>query len=235
MLEIDQLTVNFGPVVALSDVTLRVNPGEVVVLLGSNGAGKSTLFRAVSGLLPTAGGRIRFQGHELGATRAHQVVRHGVAHAPEGKHLFGALTVRKNLLLGGYMHRRDREGTTRTMEEVFTLFPILRDKAEVNARSLSGGQQQMVAIGRAMMARPRLLLLDEPSLGLAPKVTEELMNAVEEIRRRGTMVLLAEQNAHAALSVADRGYVLEGGSVVLEGASDELLGNPAVRRAYLGM
>ncbi|HEV2149448.1 MAG TPA: ABC transporter ATP-binding protein [Longimicrobiaceae bacterium] len=229
------LRVRFGEFQALGGVSLAVQPGEVVVLLGANGAGKSTLFRAISGLVRPSAGSIRFAGREIGGRPAHEVVRAGIAHGPEGKHLFPGLSVRKNLLLGGYPHRRDREGVRRSLEEVHALFPVLREKADAPAGSLSGGQQQMVVIGRALMARPRLLLLDEPSLGLAPLVVQEVLDAIRELNRRGTAVLLAEQNAYAALRIADRGYVIENGEVRVSGPRAELMDNPEVRRAYLGV
>ncbi|MQA90113.1 MAG: ATP-binding cassette domain-containing protein [Gemmatimonas sp.] len=235
MLDVDSLTVRYGRVVALREVGLHLEKGEIVVLLGANGAGKSTLLRTIAGLLRPLTGSIRFDGSELAGCPAYEVVRAGIALGPEGKHLFPELSVRKNLALGAYPHRRDRAGVERSMEEVFSLFPVLREKAGDAARSLSGGQQQMVVIGRALMARPKLLLLDEPSLGLAPLVVEEVFDAVAELNRRGTSVLLAEQNANAALRIATRGYVFETGQVALAGSRDELLDNSDVRRAYLGI
>jgi branched-chain amino acid transport system ATP-binding protein len=235
MLEVKGLSVRYGLFEALRDVSLQVGGGEIVVMLGANGAGKSTLFRTLAGLTRPASGSIRFLGQELAGCSAFQVVRAGIALGPEGKHLFPELSVRKNLLLGAYPHRRDRAGVERSMEDVFSLFPALREKARDAAGSLSGGQQQMVVIGRALMARPRLLLLDEPSLGLAPRVVDEVLEAIAELNRRGTSVLLAEQNAHAALRIATRGYVMETGEVALTGSRDELLGNSEVKRAYLGV
>jgi branched-chain amino acid transport system ATP-binding protein len=235
LLEISALTIRFGEFTALQDVSLVVRAGEIVVLLGANGAGKSTLFRTISGLERPAGGSIRLQGREIGGLRPNQIVGAGIAQGPEGKHLFAELSVEKNLRLGAYPHRRDRDGIRKSLEDVYSLFPILRDKQSQSAGSLSGGQQQMVVIGRALMARPRLLLLDEPSLGLAPLVVQEVLDAISELNRRGTTVLFAEQNAHAALQIANRGYVVESGRITVEGTRDELLGNPEVRKAYLGM
>ena len=235
MLELKGVSVQFGTFLALRQVSVSVAEGEIVVLLGANGAGKSTLFRAVSGLERPSEGTIYFDGQDMSRLPAHRIVREGVAHAPEGKHLFTEASVRKNLLLGAYVRRKDPAGVQESMEEVFDLFPMLRAKAGDAAGTLSGGQQQMLSIGRALMARPRLLLLDEPSLGLAPLVVEEVFESILEINRRGTTVFLAEQNAHAALKVAKRGYVIESGSVAIEGDRDTLVDNPEVRRAYIGV
>lgn len=235
MLELKGVSVQFGSFLALRKVSVSVAEGEIVVLLGANGAGKSTLFRAVSGLERPSEGTIYFDGQDMSRLPAHRIVREGVAHAPEGKHLFTEASVRKNLLLGAYVRRRDPAGVEASMDEVFDLFPMLRTKAGDAAGTLSGGQQQMLSIGRALMARPRLLLLDEPSLGLAPLVVEEVFESILEINRRGTAVFLAEQHAHAALKVAQRGYVIESGSVALEGDRDTLVDNPEVRRAYIGV
>lgn len=235
MLEVHDLTVAFGSFFALQGVSLSVGPGEIVVMLGANGAGKSTLFRALSGLIQPVAGMIELDGKDVTRLPAYQLVAEGIAQAPEGKHLFPDVSVKKNLRLGGYVRRRDSELVGQTMEEVFELFPVLREKADAAAGTLSGGQQQMLAIGRALMARPRLLLLDEPSLGLAPLVVEEVFDAIVKIQEGGTGILLAEQNAHAALKIAGRGYVIEEGSVALEGARDELMDNPEVRRAYIGV
>lgn len=235
MLEIKGISVQFGSFFALRDVSISVGKGEIVVLLGANGAGKSTLFRAISGLERPCEGTIHFGGHDLTRLPAHRIVREGVAHAPEGKNLFLEASVRKNLLLGAYIRRRDTAAVQTSLGEVFDLFPMLRAKAGDAAGTLSGGQQQMLSIGRALMARPRLLLLDEPSLGLAPLVVEEVFQAILEINRRGTGIFLAEQNAHAALGVAERGYVIENGTVAMEGDRDALTDNPDVRRAYIGI
>lgn len=235
MLEIADLTVRFGEFVALRQVSLEVREGEIVVLLGANGAGKSTLFRSLSGIVRPSAGSVRWDGAEITSWPAHRIVEAGIAQSPEGKHLFPALSVRKNLTLGAFVHRRDRRGVEQSLHSIYELFPILKQKADDPAGSLSGGQQQMVSIGRALMARPRLLLLDEPSLGLAPLVVQEVLDAITEINRRGTVVLLAEQNAYAALQIAHRGYVIENGEVTLQGSREELLGNQEVRRAYIGV
>lgn len=235
MLEVADLTVRFGTFHALDGVSVDIREGEVVVLLGANGAGKSTLFRTISGLHEPVSGSIRLEGEDVTSWPAHKLVAAGIAQAPEGKHLFPEVSVRKNLRLGAYVRRKDQEGVLASMEEVFELFPVLRQKRDDPAGTLSGGQQQMLAIARALMAEPRLLLLDEPSLGLAPLVVEEVFDSIQKINQRGTSVLLAEQNANAALKVAHRGYVIEEGRVALEGAREELMGNEEVRRAYIGV
>jgi branched-chain amino acid transport system ATP-binding protein len=235
LLEVRDLGVCFGSFFALRGVSLHVGRGEIVVLLGANGAGKSTLFRTLSGLCRPVSGAVRLEGSDVTGWPAHRLVAAGIAQAPEGKHLFPEASVAKNLRLGGYVRRREPGVVRGALEEVLELFPVLREKANDPAGTLSGGQQQMLAIGRALMARPRLLLLDEPSLGLAPLVVEEVFASIAKINRSGTSVLLAEQNAHAGLKVADRGYVMEEGSVVLEGARDALMDNPEVRRAYIGL
>jgi branched-chain amino acid transport system ATP-binding protein len=235
MLEVRDLSVRFGTFFALSRVSVDIREGEVVVLLGANGAGKSTLFRTISGLNEAVGGSIHLDGQDVTSWPAHRLVAAGIAQAPEGKHLFPEVSVAKNLRLGAYVRRKDVEAVRSTMEEVFRVFPVLKQKERDPAGTLSGGQQQMLAIGRALMAKPRLLLLDEPSLGLAPLVVEEVFDSILEINRGGTSVLLAEQNAHAALKVAHRGYVIEEGAVSLQGRREELMGNEEVRRAYIGV
>ena len=235
LLEVRDLVVRYGTFQALRGVSLRIHAGEVVVLLGANGAGKSTLFRALSGLVAPVSGAVLLEGQDITHQPAHRLVAAGIAQSPEGKHLFTEASVAKNLRLGGYVHRKEPEAVRAAMEEVYDLFPVLREKADDPAGTLSGGQQQMLAIGRALMARPRLLLLDEPSLGLAPLVVDEVFDSIARINQGGTSVLLAEQNAHAALKVAGRGYVIEEGSVVLEGTDETLMGNPEVRRAYIGV
>ncbi|MBX6352507.1 MAG: ABC transporter ATP-binding protein [Thermoflavifilum sp.] len=235
MLRVSELTVRYGPNPAVQGVNITVDNGELVVLLGANGAGKSTIFRTLSGLTRPTAGRIELFGKDVTGLAAHRAVREGIAHCPEGRMLFPQLSVQKNLLLGAYTERRDKRAMQARLEQVFELFPVLRDKQHAPAGSLSGGQQQMVAIGRALMANPRLLLLDEPSLGLAPLVVEQVLEAIRRIHETGVMVLLAEQNARAALEIADRGYVIENGRVVMEGTRDELLRSPRVQEAYLGV
>jgi branched-chain amino acid transport system ATP-binding protein len=234
MLQLDNISVNYGSFRALDNVNLHVKQGELVVLLGANGAGKSSIFLTVSGLNRAASGSISFNGKQLVGMKPSQVVHEGVVHCPEGRKLFPGMSVEKNLRLGAYVHRADRAGIDRNLDEVFTLFPILKEKRDNPAGSLSGGQQQMVAIGRALMSRPKALLLDEPSLGLAPLVVKQVLEVIQKINKAGTTVLLAEQNAYAALKIADRGYVIESGRIVLEGTRDELLTNQEVRKAYIG-
>jgi branched-chain amino acid transport system ATP-binding protein len=232
-LEIDRLVVHYGAVQALKGVSLRVEAGEIVTLIGANGAGKTTLLRTLSGLVPVKSGEIRFEGRSLVRMPAHEIVALGIAQAPEGRLVFANLSVEDNLELGAY-RRRDRAAIRADRESVYRLFPRLRERRRQSAGTLSGGEQQMLAIGRALMARPRLLLLDEPSLGLAPLLVREIFRTIREINQQGVTVLLVEQNAHMALSIAGRGYVLETGRVTVEDAASRLLQNEDVKRAYLG-
>lgn len=232
MLEVEGIEVAYGEVRALRGVSLRV-AGEIVALVGSNGAGKSTLLRAIAGLVRPRAGRIRWEGRDLLARRPHELVEGGIALVPEGRRLFARMTVEENLRLGAFTARA-RQGAPATLEVVYRAFPHLRERRRQLAGSLSGGEQQMVAIGRALMARPRLLMLDEPSLGLAPRVVEAIFAVLADIHRAGVAVFLVEQNVRAALGLADRAYVLEHGQVVAEGAAAGLLDDPQVRRAYLG-
>jgi branched-chain amino acid transport system ATP-binding protein len=234
MLTLENVSLSYGSFRALDQVTLHAREGELVVLLGSNGAGKSSLFLTMSGLHKAAAGSIRFGAQELTGRKPSQIVADGLVHCPEGRKLFPGMSVLKNLLLGAYVHRRDHAGTHRSLDEVFALFPILDEKKDDPAGSLSGGQQQMVALARALMGRPKALLLDEPSLGLAPLVVKQMFEIIARINRAGTTILLAEQNAYAALNIASRAYVLEQGRIVLEGGREELLNNAQVRRAYIG-
>ncbi|HMA06406.1 MAG TPA: ABC transporter ATP-binding protein [Ramlibacter sp.] len=234
MLTFENVSQQYGSFRALHGVSLHAKEGELVVLLGANGAGKSTIFLTASGLPKASGGSIRFRNQELVGMKPSQIVALGVVHCPEGRKLFPQMSVLRNLTLGAYVHRRDRAGNQKMMDEVFGLFPILAERREQPAGSLSGGQQQMLAIGRAMMGRPKALLLDEPSLGLAPLVVKQVFEVIQRINRNGTTVLLAEQNAYAALKIAHRAYVIESGRIVLEGDRDSLLNNPAVRKAYIG-
>ncbi|MHB0774054.1 ABC transporter ATP-binding protein [Halomonas sp. WWR20] len=234
MLQLERVDVCYGSFKALSQVSMHVDSGELVVLLGANGAGKTTLFNTISGLLKPTSGEITLEDRKLSGLRPSALVASGVVQCPEGRKLFPQMSVKKNLMLGAYLHRRDKAGNQRNLEEVLELFPILEEKKDHPAGSLSGGQQQMVAIGRAMMSRPRLLMLDEPSLGLAPLVVKQMFEAITKINRQGTSVLLAEQNAFAALKIAHRAYVIEGGKLVMEGDRETMLGNEAVRKAYIG-
>jgi len=234
MLRLDKVSLSYGSFRALHDVSIHADEGELVVLLGSNGAGKSSIFLTMSGLQKASTGSIRFGNHELVGRKPSQIVADGLVHCPEGRKLFPGMSVLKNLTLGAYVHRRDGKGTQKTLDEVFELFPILHEKKDQAAGSLSGGQQQMVAIGRALMGRPKALLLDEPSLGLAPLVVKQMFEVIARINKAGTTVLLAEQNAYAALNIASRAYVIEQGHIVMEGGRDELLNNEQVRKAYIG-
>ncbi|SDP70636.1 amino acid/amide ABC transporter ATP-binding protein 2, HAAT family [Ralstonia sp. 25mfcol4.1] len=234
MLQLERVSLSYGSFRALDNITLHARAGELVVLLGANGAGKSSIFLAMSGIHRTSGGSMRFDGRELGGMKPSQIVQAGLVHCPEGRKLFPAMSVEKNLTLGAYVHRSDRSGIRTTLEEVYEMFPILRQKKDDPAGSLSGGQQQMVALGRALMGRPRALLLDEPSLGLAPLVVKQMFEVIQRINRAGTTVLLAEQNAYAALGIAHRAYVIESGRIVMEGDRDALLKDEGIRKAYIG-
>ncbi|MEL7557291.1 ABC transporter ATP-binding protein [Stutzerimonas chloritidismutans] len=234
MLQLDRVDVCYGSFKALTEVSMTVGVGELVVLLGANGAGKTTLFNTISGLLKPTAGSITLEGKRIDGLKPSALVAAGVVHCPEGRKLFPQMSVAQNLALGAYLHRRDSAGNKRNLQEVLELFPILHDKRNQPAGSLSGGQQQMVAIGRALMSRPRLLMLDEPSLGLAPLVVNQMFEVISRINKSGTSVLLAEQNAFAALKIAHRAYVIEGGSLVMEGDQQAMLGNEAVRKAYIG-
>ena len=233
MLEVRDLEASYGDLRALGGVTLTVGAGEIVALLGPNGAGKSTLLKSIAGLLRARAGRIRWEGEDLGALGAHQIVERGLALVPEGRRLFGSMTVAENLELGAFAPRA-RALQAQSLDRVYALFPVLRDRRGQVVRSLSGGQQQMVAVGRALMSAPRLLMLDEPSLGIAPRLVSAIFASLVEINRAGVGVFLVEQNVHAALSLAHRAYVLEGGRIVGEGAAAALLEDPHVRQAYLG-
>jgi branched-chain amino acid transport system ATP-binding protein len=233
LLTIIEIQAYYGRVRALQDVSLHVNEGSVVALLGANGAGKTTTLRVVSGLLKPAHGSVEFNGKPIDRLRADQLVRLGIGHVPEGRQLFPELKVRENLRLGAYT-RGNAKSIEQDMQQVFGYFPRLRERLEQRAGTLSGGEQQMLAIGRALMSRPRLLLLDEPSLGLAPLLVKEIFRIISEIRAAGTTVVLVEQNAHMALNVADYAYLFETGRVVLSDSSSALRQREEVRRAYLG-
>ena len=233
MLTLENVNVFYGGIHALRSVSLTVQAGEVVTLIGSNGAGKSTTLRAITGLVTPTSGRVVFEGTDITGLPAHQLVARGISMAPEGRGIFANLTVLENLEMGAYLVK-DRPRIARDIERGFTLFPRLRERAKQRAGTLSGGEQQMLAIARALMSHPKLLLLDEPSLGLAPIVCHTIFATIDEIKATGTTVLLVEQNANAALKHSDRGYVLETGAVVLDGAAAEIASNPRVREAYLG-
>ncbi|SFJ49260.1 amino acid/amide ABC transporter ATP-binding protein 2, HAAT family (TC 3.A.1.4.-) [Halobacillus dabanensis] len=234
MLELSRVSVDYGGFTAVEHVDITVEKGELVVLLGSNGAGKSTIFNAISGLQKPSEGQIVFEETLLQGVAPDKIVQSGIVQCAEDRKLFPQMTVKENLIMGAYIHRRKRKQVNSSLEEVFELFPILYEKRANAAGSLSGGQQQMLAIGRALMAKPKLMLLDEPSIGLAPLIVEQMFEVIQKINKDGTTVLLAEQNAFAALKIADRGYVFESGSIVVKGTSEELLANDTVRRAYIG-
>ena len=233
LLELTETHVHYGAIHALKGISITVEEGQIVTLVGANGAGKSTTLRAISGLLKPSRGSIRYRGASIAGRPAHEIVKLGISHVPEGRIVFANLTVGDNLDLGAYL-RRDRAGITEDLKRVFRLFPRLEERRRQASGTLSGGEQQMLAIGRALMARPKLLLMDEPSLGLAPILVREIFGVIREIRGQGTTIVLVEQNARMALAVADRGYVLETGEVRLSDRADALLANPSVQAAYLG-
>ena len=232
LLAVHDIEVAYGAITALHGISVDVEEGEIVTLIGANGAGKTTTLRTISGLLKPRRGGVTFQGKEITGVKPHVITARGVSHVPEGRGIFANLSVNDNLQLGAYL-RKDKVAQ-REYDRIFTLFPVLKERIKQNAGTLSGGEQQMLAIARALMARPKLLLLDEPSLGLAPTVVETIFGIIQEINRNGVTILLVEQNAHLALGIAHHGYVLETGSVVQSGTGQELLRSPAVRKAYLG-
>ena len=234
LLEVENLSVHYGAIRALKGVSFRVAAGEVVALIGANGAGKSTALRTLSGLMCPSGGSIRLAGREIGGLPAHEVVRAGIAHVPEGRGIFTNLTVRENLELAGYVRRRDRAALEKARQRVFRLFPRLKERLNQPGATLSGGEQQMLAFARALMTGGRLLLMDEPSMGLAPVLVENIFEIIREVKAEGATILLVEQNAYQALGVADRAYVLETGQIALEGPAEELRDSAEVKRAYLG-
>jgi len=233
ILELEDVQTFYGSIQALKGISLHVGEGEIVTLIGANGAGKSTTLRSINGLNRPRKGSIRFQGKDITNTPAHDIVKRGIAQSPEGRKLFPRMTVLENLEMGAFQ-RSDRAGMREDMDRVFQLFPRLAERKSQKAGTMSGGEQQMCAIGRALMARPKLLLLDEPSMGLAPILVEKIFEIVKEINEQGTPILLVEQNALMALDAADRGYVLETGKIALEGPAKELRSNEQVRRTYLG-
>lgn len=230
MLKVSNLAVAYGPLKVIADLSLEVRPGEIVALVGSNGAGKTTILRTISGLLRPLSGKIEFEGKDISRTKPHDIVKLGISHVPERRGIFANLTVYENLMMGGYI----RKLKTSDYDEVYQIFPRLSERRKQIAGTLSGGEQQMLAISRALLSRPKLMLLDEPSLGLAPQITKSIFENIVRINKTGTTVLLVEQNAQAALKVSHRAYVLEVGNIELEGPSPELLHNDDVRKAYLG-
>ena len=233
MLTLENVSVSYGAIEALTDINLHVNQGEVVTLIGANGAGKTTTLRTITSLLEPKAGRVMFEGKEISGVAAHKLLPMGIAMSPEGRGVFANLSVRENLEMGAYI-RNDKKGIADDMEKGFAMFPRLKEREQQKAGTLSGGEQQMLAMARALMSRPRLLLLDEPSLGLAPIVVHTIFEAIDNIRAEGTTILLVEQNANAALHHSDRAYVMETGRIVMEGDSRELAQDPRVKEAYLG-
>ena len=233
MLELKNIAVSYGAIRALHDVSLTVNAGEIVTLIGSNGAGKTTTLRAVSGLVRPANGEILFEGKSIASVPPHEIVRLGIVQSPEGRGIFSNMTVSENIELGAFT-RNDKDGIAKDRERSLDLFPRLRERINQMAGTLSGGEQQMLAMARALLARPRLLLLDEPSLGLAPQIVKVIFQIIREINKTGTTILLVEQNAHMALNVAHRAYVLEVGRIAMEGKASDLAASDEVRKAYLG-
>jgi branched-chain amino acid transport system ATP-binding protein len=233
LLELNDVHVSYGSIEAVKGISLRVEDGEIVTLIGGNGAGKTTTLKAISGLLRPRSGTISFDGASIGDVPSHDIVARGICQAPEGRKIFPRMTVKENLDMGAYV-RRDRQNVEQDYDRVFALFPVLKERLGQTGGTLSGGEQQMLAIGRALMARPRVLLLDEPSMGLAPMMVAKIFAIIREINAQGTTLLLIEQNAQMALQAAKRGYVMESGRIVLEDEAQKLLGNDQVRKAYLG-
>ena len=233
MLEVKDLEVSYGKIKAVKKISFSVEQGQIVTLIGTNGAGKTTTLRTISGLLRPTGGEIWFEGKRIDSTAAHQIVSLGLAHSPEGRRIFPQLTVEENLTLGAFA-RKDAAGIRKDLQAAFELFPILGERRKQPSGTFSGGEQQMLAMGRAMMSKPKLMMLDEPSMGLSPIMMQRIMSTVSELKRQGTTILLVEQNAQAALKLANQGYVLEVGKIVLSGTGRELLVNDEVRKAYLG-
>lgn len=234
MLEVKDLSLYYGKAEVLHDVNLRINQGEIVAILGSNGTGKTALLRSISGLLKPRSGSITFLGERIDRLPSHEIVRRGIAHCPERKKLFPDMTVIENLELGSYL-RKDVDGIRSDLSETLRLFPLLEERKSQQARTLSGGEQQMLTLARALMSKPILLMMDEPSLGLAPIIREKLMDAIREIRRRGITILVVEQDVCLALDLCDRGYVFQEGTISMEGTRDELVGNPRIKEAYFGI
>ena len=233
MLTVEDINVYYGAIHAIKGISLDVPDSEIVALIGSNGAGKSTTLRTISGLMKPKTGKILYEGHDIAGVSAHKIVGMGLCQVPEGRHVFANMTVMENLELGAYL-RKDKDGIAKDMDDVFKKFPRLLERKDQLSGTLSGGEQQMLAMGRALMSRPKLLLLDEPSMGLAPLLVKEIFNIIKEINESGTTVLLVEQNANMALSIADKAYVLETGRITLSGTAKELASSEAVRKAYLG-
>ena len=233
MLKVENIYVNYGAIKALQDVSFQINEGEIVALIGANGAGKTTILNTISNIVPSVSGKISYRGKDVTKTPPHDIVKLGISQVPEGRRVFAKMSVLENLEMGAYT-RSDKAEIASDMEKIFQRFPRLLERKKQPAKTLSGGEQQMLAMGRALMSRPKLLLLDEPSMGLAPMLVEQIFQIIQEINKGGTTILLVEQNANMALSIAHRAYVLETGEVVLQGDAKELASNPEVRKAYLG-
>lgn len=233
MLKIENLEVSYGMIKAIKGISFEVDKGEIIALIGANGAGKTTILHTVTGLVPAKAGKIMFDGHDLLKTPAHKIVEMGIAHVPEGRRIFGELTVYENLIMGAFT-RKDKNEIKETLEMVYTRFPRLKERKNQIAGTLSGGEQQMLAMGRALMSKPKIILLDEPSMGLSPLYVSEIFDIIGEINKSGTTVLLVEQNAKKALAIANRAYVLETGNIVLDGDAKELMNNESIKKAYLG-
>jgi branched-chain amino acid transport system ATP-binding protein len=233
MLKVENIFVNYGAIKALQDVSFQINVGEIVALIGANGAGKTTILNSISNIVPSVSGKISYQGKEITKTPPHDIVKLGISQVPEGRRVFAKMSVLENLEMGAYT-RNDKAEIASDMEKIFQRFPRLLERKKQPAKTLSGGEQQMLAMGRALMSRPKLLLLDEPSMGLAPMLVEQIFQIIQEINKGGTTILLVEQNANMALSIAHRAYVLETGEVVMQGDAKELASSPEVRKAYLG-
>ena len=233
MLKVEKLNVHYGVIHALKDVSMEVKEGEIVSLIGANGAGKTTLLQTISGLLKKTSGEVVFLGKSMNKVSAKNIVKEGITQVPEGRHIFSGMSVYENLLMGAYL-RKDKDGIKADLQDIYQRFPILEKRSSQDASTLSGGEQQMLAMGRALMARPKILLLDEPGMGLAPILVKEIFNIIKDINEKGTTVLLVEQNAKMALSVADRAYVMETGNIVMTGTGAELVNSPEIQKAYLG-
>ena len=233
MLEVKDLQVYYGVIQALKGISFEVNQGEVIALIGANGAGKTTTLQTLTGIIPSKAGKISFEGKDITKTPAHKIVEMGIAHGPEGRRVFADMTVYENLLMGAYT-RKDKNEIAQSLENVYKRFPRLKERKNQRAGTLSGGEQQMLAMGRALMSKPRIILMDEPSMGLSPIFVNEIFDIIKEVSEGGTTVLLVEQNAKKALSIADRAYVMETGNITLSGKAEDLLNNESVQKAYLG-
>ncbi len=233
MLKVEKLNVHYGVINALKDVSMEVKEGEIVSLIGANGAGKTTLLQTISGLLKKTSGEVMFLGKSMNKVSAKNIVKEGITQVPEGRHIFPGMSVYENLLMGAYL-RKDKDGIKKDLQDIYQRFPILEKRSSQDASTLSGGEQQMLAMGRALMARPKILLLDEPRMGLAPILVKEIFNIIKDINEKGTTVLLVEQNAKMALSIADRAYVMETGNIVMTGTGADLVNSPEIQKAYLG-